>query len=142
MLRPPSQWKVMHEAFLAHERKIEADAAAVAEVGKPIEMLTKAGSYTAVRLGLVHRDGTIDVAWFNRLTRKTERRTRQSRTLFRTIGSTPYLLRDQKMKIARAAGLLNFKGVGCGIDEVGMLYKEWKRARREAAKGTAADTAC
>ena len=131
-MRPPWQWKKLHECFLAHERKVASDAQRVAEIGMPIEMVKEDGSYMLVRLDVVHRDGTIDVAWFNRATRKTERLRGQERSMFRSAGSTPYLLHAQKVKIARAAGIVNFKGVNCGIDEVGILFKEWKRARRVA----------
>jgi hypothetical protein len=132
--RPRWQWDVLHAQFTAHRRSVAAAAAAVAKTGDWIEMKTGNGSYRLVKIDRIHSSGALDVVWFNRATRETRRAADVLAAKCRTRGSSPYLLPAKKLDIARRAGIVNFKdpknGAG-GIDEVGILYEAWNKARRE-----------
>jgi len=131
--RPKQQWEILDKLFarfVEHQRELQQRKAVA---GDWIEMQTESGSYKEVFLERIHRDGSLDVAWFNRIKRDWVRAARVSRSLCRTHGSSPYLMALDKLKIARTVGITNYKdpknGAG-GVDEVGMLFAEWKRAKR------------
>ena len=123
---------ILHEESSAHRSAVAAASAVVAQTGDWIEMKMKNGSYRLVRIERIHSSGTLDVVWFNRVTRETPRLEGVAAADCRARGSSPFLLPAKKLDIARRVGIVKFKdpknGVG-GIDEVGILYEAWNKAR-------------